>query len=143
MSKSEEPEYIDNPDKDYKLTIASSIQDNDGDETVLVTAEAIKKQSENWMYEAMQSFDKGGQQYSVRFNEASSSSISETTLDDIKELALNAQSDISKIQKINQLVRQAENEDDIIGKVHESIESNLNANVRLHLTISIKNMIRI
>ena len=42
MSKSEEPEYIDNPDKDYKLTIASSIQDNDGDETVLVTAEAIK-----------------------------------------------------------------------------------------------------
>lgn len=131
MSKSEEPEYIDNPDKDYKLTIASSIQDNDGDETVLVTAEAIKKQSENWMYEAMQSFDKGGQQYSVRFNEASSSSTSsETTLDDIKELALNAQSDISKIQKINQLVRQAENEDDIIGKVHESIESNLNANVR-------------
>ena len=130
MSKSEEPEYIDNPDKDYKLTIASSIQDNDGDETVLVTAEAIKKQSENWMYEAMQSFDKGGQQYSVRFNEASSSSTSETTLDDIKELALNAQSDISKIQKINQLVRQAENEDDIIGKVHEAIESNLNANVR-------------
>ena len=130
MSKSEEPEYIDNPDKDYKLTIASSIQDNDGDETVLVTAEAIKKQSENWMYEAMQSFDKGGQQYSVRFNEASSSYTSETTLDDIKELALNAQSDISKIQKINQLVRQAENEDDIIGKVHESIESNLNANVR-------------
>ena len=62
MSKSEEPEYIDNPDKDYKLTIASSIQDNDGDETVLVTAEAIKKQSENWRYEAMQSFDKGGQQ---------------------------------------------------------------------------------
>ena len=82
------------------------------------------------MYEAMQSFDKGGQQYSVRFNEASSYSTSETTLDDIKELALNAQSDISKIQKINQLVRQAENEDEIIGKVHESIESNLNANVR-------------
>lgn len=47
--------------------------------------------------------------------------LSETTIDDLKELAINAQSDLSKIRKINILVRQAENEDDIIGKVHESI----------------------
>lgn len=51
-------------------------------------------------------------------------------MDTIQELALNAQNDISKIQKINILVRQAENEDDIIGKVHEAVEANLNANVR-------------
>ena len=98
MSKSAKTEYIDNPDKDYKLTLASKVQDIDGDETVLVTAEAIKKQSENWMYEAMQSFDKGGQQYSVRFNETTSTtSTSDITLDNIKELALNAQSDLYKI----------------------------------------------
>lgn len=130
MSKSEKNEYIENPDKDYKLIINSESNDNDDEETILVTAESIQKQSESWMYDALQSFEKGGQQYSVRFNENSSSLSSETTLDTIQELALNAQNDISKIQKINILVRQAENEDDIIGKVHEAVEANLNANVR-------------
>lgn len=130
MSKSDKTEYIDNPDKDYKLVIASKSEDADNDETFLVTAENIQKQSESWMFQALQSFDKGGSQYSVRFNEDSTSLNSDTTLDTIKELALNAQSDIGKIQKINVLVRQAENEDDIIGKVHETIEANLNANIR-------------
>lgn len=130
MSKSEKNEYIENPDKDYKLIVNSESNDNDDEETILVTAESIQKQSESWMYDALQSFEKGGQQYSVRFNESSSSLSSETTLDTIQELALNAQNDISKIQKINILVRQAENEDDIIGKVHETIEANLNANIR-------------
>ncbi len=130
MSKSDKTEYIDNPDKDYKLVITSKLEDADNDETFLVTAENIQKQSESWMFQALQSFDKGGSQYSVRFNEDSTSLNSDTTLDTIKELALNAQSDIGKIQKINVLVRQAENEDDIIGKVHETIEANLNANIR-------------
>ena len=121
-------EYIDNPNKDYKIIIASEVADENGEETDLITAEKVQQKSENWMYEALQSFDKGGQQYSVRFNEESSSSAI-TTIDDLKQLALNAQSDISKIQKINILVRQALNEDDIIGKVHESVESNLNSNV--------------
>ena len=128
MPKSNE-EFIDNPEKDYKIIIASETED-DGEETVIMTAEKIKETSENWLYDAMKSFDKGGQQYSVRFKEDTTSTSSDITIKDIKELALNAQSDISKIRKINILVRQAENEDDIIGKVHESIEANLNANVR-------------
>lgn len=123
-------EYIENQDKDYKLIIASDLIDN-SDDTIIMTAENIQKQSESWMYEAMKHFEKGGRQYSVKFNEDSSSTSNEITLDDIKELALNAQNDISKIRKINILVRQAETEDDIIGKVHETIESNLNANVKL------------
>lgn len=120
--------FIENPNKDYKLIIAS--EENDGEDVILTTAEKIQHATESWMYDAMESFDKGGRQYSVRFNEDSTSSASETTIDDLKELATNAQSDLSKIRKINILVRQAENEDDIIGKVHESIESNLNANVQ-------------
>lgn len=119
----------DNIEKDYKVIIASEEKD-DGDETVIVTAEVIKQQTDTWLYDAMQRFDRKGQQYSVRFNEDSTTTSSSTTIDDIKELATNAQSDISKIRKINILVRQAETEDDIIGKVHESIEANLNANVR-------------
>lgn len=122
-------EYVDNPNKDYKIIIASEVADENGEETDLITAEKVQQKSESWMYEALQSFDKGGQQYSVRFNE--SSSTADTTLEELKQLALNAQNDISKIQKINILVRQALNEDDIIGKVHESVESNLNSNVKI------------
>ena len=131
MPESNNKDFSENYEKDYKIFIASDAKDDDdGDDTVIITAEEIQKRSESWMNEAMKHFERGGQQYSVRFNEDTSSTSSEITLDDIKNLALNAQSDISKIRKINILVRQAETEDDIIGKVHESIESNLNANVR-------------
>lgn len=123
--------YTDNPNKDYKIIIASNSEEESGDETTILTAEKIQKQSESWMYQALQSFDNGGRQYSVQFNEENSSSVTDTTIDDLKRLAFNAQSDITKIQKINALVRQACNEDDIIGKVHETVEANLNSNVRL------------
>ena len=121
--------YKKNNQKDYKVIISSEKEEKENNDNIIITAEKIQKQSESWMYDAMQHFDKGGQQYSVRFNEDSSSTSSDISIDDIKNLAQNAQSDISKIRKINILVRQAENEDDIIGKVHESIEANLNANV--------------
>lgn len=58
MSKSEKNEYIENPNKDYKLIINSESNDNDDEETILVTAESIQKQSESWMYDALQSFEK-------------------------------------------------------------------------------------
>lgn len=119
-----------NEQKDYKVIIASEDVDKNGEETVFCTSEAIKKQTDNWLYNALQHFDKGGRQYSVGFNEDSTSTSSDISIEEIEKLALNAQSDISKIRKINILVRQAETEDDIIGKVHESIEANLNANVR-------------
>lgn len=122
-------DYSENPNKDYKIIIASTDED-DGEEITLLTAEKVKQQSEHWMYQALQSFDNGGIQYSVQYGEDSSPA-SATTIDDIKELAMNAQSDISKVQKINSLVRQASNEDDIIGMVHQSVESNLNSNVRI------------
>ena len=98
--------FIENPDKDYKLIIAS--EENDGEDVILTTAEKIQHATESWMYDAMESFDKGGRQYSVRFNEDSTSSASETTIDDLKKLAINAQSDLSKIRKINILVRRGD-----------------------------------
>ena len=122
-------EYIDNPNKDYKIIYASK-ETTDDSEVDIITAESIQSKSEQWMYQALEHFDNGGKQYSVTFNEDSSSVSSSTTIDDIKNLALNAQNDLTKIQKINALIRQASNEDDIIGKVHESVESNLNSNVR-------------
>ena len=122
--------------KNYKISFASDIKDSisSDDETVIVSGFDVQlsEQETNWMRDALQRFDKGGSQYSVVLNEESSSGTAKTTtLDDIDDLAFNAQSDISKIQKINALVRQASNEDDIIGKVHEAVESNLNSNVRI------------
>lgn len=122
--------------KNYKISFASDIKDSisSDDETVIVSEFDVQlsEQETNWMRDALQRFDKGGSQYSVVLNEESSSGTAKTTtLDDIDDLAFNAQSDISKIQKINALVRQASNEDDIIGKVHEAVESNLNSNVRI------------
>lgn len=122
MEQSEEYE------KDYKIVY----KDDDKSEKTedILTAELVQKQAESWMYNAMKSFDKQGMQYSVTFNESQSGN-TDTTIDDLKKLALNAQNDISKIQKINVLIRQALNEDDIIGKVYESVESNLNSNVKI------------
>lgn len=122
--------------KNYKISFASDIKDgiSSDDETVIVSGFDVQlsEQETNWMRDALQRFDKGGSQYSVVLNEESSSGTAKTTtLDDIDDLAFNAQSDISKIQKINALVRQASNEDDIIGKVHDAVESNLNSNVRI------------
>lgn len=122
--------------KNYKISFASDIKDSisSDDETVIVSGFDVQlsEQETNWMRDALQRFDKGGSQYSVVLNEESSSGTAKTTtLDDIDDLAFNAQSDISKIQKINALVRQASNEDDIIGKVHGAVESNLNSNVRI------------
>lgn len=119
------------PEKDYKIIYASPGNGED-DDVKVITAESIQNQSEQWMYQALQHFDKGGKQYSALYNDDSSSVVSTSlSIDDLKNLALNAQNDLSKILKINALVRQASTEDDIIGKVHEAIESNLNSNVRI------------
>ena len=53
------------------------------------------------------------------------------TLEVIDELANGIQSDISKVQKANSLVRRYIITDDIIGKTYESIESNVNTDFKL------------
>lgn len=112
--------------EDFSVTFASK-KNTDGDETVILTSEDIAK---DWMAKALQSFDPSNRQYSVYLNEKSYDDDS-VTLDDIRLLSKNAQNDISKILKINALVRQEINGDDIIGKVYETIVTNLNSNIRI------------
>lgn len=112
--------------EDFSVTFASNV-DSDGEEIAILTSE---ERAKHWMEEALQSFDPTNKQYSVYLNEQSGED-SKLTIKDIKRLARNAQSDLSKILKINSLVRQEINEDDIIGKVYEAVVSNLNANVRI------------
>lgn len=115
-----------NQDEDFSVTFASK-NNTDGNETVILTSEDIAKE---WMSKAMQSFDPSNRQYSVYLNEQSYGEDS-ITLDDIRLLAKNAQNDISKILKINSIVRQEINGDDIIGKIYETIVTNLNSNIRI------------
>lgn len=112
--------------EDFNITFASNVNEN-GEEVAILTSEEMAK---SWMEEALKSFDPSNRQYSVYLNEQSGSD-TEMTIADLKRLAKNAQNDLTKILKINSLVRQEINEDDIIGKVYESIVSNLNANVRI------------
>lgn len=112
--------------EDFSVTFASNV-DSSGEKIAILTSE---ERAKHWMEEALQSFDPTNKQYSVYLNEQSGED-SKLTIEDIKRLAKNAQSDLSKILKINSLVRQEINEDDIIGKVYEAVVSNLNANVRI------------
>lgn len=112
--------------EDFNITFASNVNEN-GEEVAILTSEEMAK---SWMEEALKSFDPSNRQYSVYLNEQSGSD-TEMTIADLKRLAKNAQNDLTKILKINSLVRQEINEDDIIGKVYESIVSNLNADVRI------------
>lgn len=112
--------------EDFSVTFASNVA-SDGEEIVILTSE---ERAKHWMEEALQSFDPTNKQYSVYLNEQSGED-SKLTIEDIKRLARNAQNDLSKILKINSLVRQEINEDDIIGKVYEAVVANLNANVRI------------
>ncbi len=114
-------------EEDFSVTFASK-ENIDGEETVILTSEQI---AQEWMTNALKSFDPSNRQYSVYLNEESSVGSEKITLDELENLAKNAQSDISKILKINSIVRQRVNEDDIIGKVYEAVIANLNANVRI------------
>lgn len=114
-------------EEDFSVTFASKAN-VDGEEAVILTSEQI---AQNWMTKALQSFDPSNRQYSVYLNDESNSNSEKTTLNDLEELAKNAQSNLSKILKINSIVRQRVNEDDIIGMVYEAVIANLNANVRI------------
>lgn len=54
------------------------------------------------------------------------------TEDELDNLATNPQDDIEKIKKINDKIRYYINKDDLIGKVYETIESNINTDIKLN-----------
>lgn len=112
--------------EDFSVTFASNIN-SDGEEVALLTSE---EQVKSWMQEALNRFDPSNHQYSTYLNESTSNTC-DVTVEDLKKLSKNAQNDLDKILKINSLVRQETNSDDIIGKVYESIVANLNTDIRI------------
>ena len=104
---------ISDSEEDFSVTFATK-EKIDGEETVILTSEEV---ANNWMRKALDSFDPSNRQFSVYLNEESSNGNAITNLKELKELSRGAQSDLRKILKVNSIVRQVINEDDIIGKV--------------------------
>lgn len=117
---------MDNNSDDFKVAFATNVESDD-DTTIVLTSEQI---AQNWMRKALESYNPYNRQYSVQLNEQTSTSSDSLSVEDIKQLSINTQSDLNKILKINSIVRQVINEDDIIGKVYETIIANLNTNIR-------------
>lgn len=124
IDKSDENNISDN--NDFEVAFASK-KNIDGEETIVLTSEEITKE---WLSRALQSFDPSNRQYSVQLNDEQGG-FDKISLNEISELAKNAQNNISKILSINSIIRQKINEDDIIGNVYEAVISNLNADIRL------------
>ncbi len=91
------------------------------DDTFLVTAQQFERKA---FEEAMYNFENKSNFRSVQFNESSTSV--NFTIDQIDNLALNAQNDLNKIIQINNIIRYFVNKNDILGKVYEAIETNVN-----------------
>lgn len=109
--------------EDFQVTIASK---PDEDTIVLTSTEMAKK----WFEQAMYNFNNNYHQYSVYLNESGlGSTIITNEMIDI--LADNAQSNLSNIMQINNIVRYYINKDDLIGKVYEAIETNINTEYKL------------
>lgn len=112
-----------NKEEDFGVTLGTKI-DND---TVLLTSTEMSK---DWLEKAMQNYDSSNKQYSSYLND---SSFGNAILSDeeIDKLSVNPQSDLKKIQTINFTARYYINKEDLIGKVYETIESNINTDFQL------------
>lgn len=54
--------------------------------------------------------------------------------EELKNLAIDPQNNINKIKRINQIAKYYINSDDIVGKIHETIENNINPKVKLNFS---------
>ncbi|GAA4880567.1 hypothetical protein GCM10023310_70970 [Paenibacillus vulneris] len=95
-------------------------------DTFLITTSAQEKKS---LEQAIYDYTNKSNFRSTYFSE--SSSVANFKIDDIDKLALNAQSNLTHIIQINNIVRYFVNKNDILGKVYEAIETNVNSDWKL------------
>lgn len=109
--------------ENFEVTYASQTDDK---ETIILTSTEV---AEKWIAEALQKYDPTNRQYSAYLDDKSSQNIASQEL--LNTLAKNPQNDVNKIKQINSIVKNYINSDDIIGKVAETIETNVNTESRL------------
>lgn len=108
---------------DEKILVSNLDKD-----TVIVTSyEDIYKQREKI---AMSTYDPTNQKYSAYFSDNQSPS-DDITLDDVLEWANSPQTNLNKVLQINAYIRRLVNMNDIVGKVIESINTNINTEYKL------------
>lgn len=112
---------IDNEvDVEYK---ASKVDD---DTTLITMADRYKRQVE----EAVYNFENSGHNFSKYLTD-DSSNFQETNEKELKRLGESPQDDIDKVKRINEIARYYINTNDLVGKVYETIQNNVNINVKL------------
>ena len=97
------------------------------DDTVIVTS--ASNLSERQLI-AISSYDPKNTNYSVYLNEGVSPSAT-LTVEEIDKLLTNTQNDLSKVLKINAYNRKLVNQNDIVGKTVESIDTNINTEIKI------------
>lgn len=111
--------------QDFEIVLVSN--ENNSEEPTIITSAEI---TEEWLLSAMNKYDATNKQYSTYLKDGSISSevLTPEILDNLSE---SPQSDLTKIIKINNIVRKLINKNDIVGKTVESIETNVNTEVKL------------
>ena len=97
------------------------------DDTVIVTS--ASNLSERQLI-AISTYDPKNTNYSVYLNEGVSPSAT-LTVEEIDKLLTNTQNDLSKVLKINAYNRKLVNQNDIVGKTVESIDTNINTEIKI------------
>lgn len=111
--------------EDFEVIMSTQKSD---DNTVIITSAERGKQ---WLEQAMSNYDPQNKTYSTYLNTGSEVS-GILTIDLLSRLAIAPQSNIEDVKTINNIIRQYINKDDMIGKTHETIESNVNTNFNLY-----------
>jgi hypothetical protein len=113
-----------NEEQDFEVIISSKTDD---DTVVITSSDEI---SQKWLLVAINSYDSSNQKYSAYLSDGKTPS-DKITPEYLDELSENAQNDINKIKVINSIIRKQINKNDIVGKTVESIETNINTEIKL------------
>lgn len=110
-------------EQDFEVIISSK-----KDDTIVITS--ADELTQKLLLSALNSYDSSNQKYSAYLSDGRSPS-DKITPEYLNELAENAQNDINKIKVINSIIRKQINKNDIVGKTVESIETNINTEIKL------------
>ena len=109
---------------EFDVIISSEFPQED---TTVITTSELGRQ---WLETAMRNYDAKNTSYSTYLNDLTMGT-TDITSEILDGLAVNPQNNLSKVQRINDIVRVYINKDWIIGKVHEVIDTNVNSDYRL------------
>lgn len=112
---------------DFEVILASYGDDG----SIIATSPASITQQK--LLAALSSYNPKNSKYSAYLNEGASPSES-LTVQEINDLCTNPQNNLLKVQKINAYNRKLINKNDIVGKTVESIDTNINTEIKLTYT---------